>query len=298
MSLWPREEFAGVDERADAGCPGRLLVLLLIADDRRGLQVDAMDFSELDDHSALGLAAFAFVRVVMRADLPRGQDSTELAIELHDRGLDFFHREPPALHPGLVGDDEDQMVTHRAQLFRDSRHQLDHDVAIAIERQLAIFVEFYQRACEIAEQPYVSRISSHREFASVFQLREVELWRSSRAPVDVIAHVSEDLVKDRDTRLRLRLGYHQRRINPHAGEISHDDQAALERLFEDELGDVAAQQLAGVAIAHQVQADHEPFAAHVTHEFVFLGELEQPAEHRGADGARIFDQILAPDRLD
>src|SRR5271154_2430257 len=112
----------------------------------------------------------------------------------------------------------------------------------------------------------------------------------------MVANVSENLVENFHSRLGLLARDDQWRIDPHAWKISYHQKAALERLFEDRLGYGTAEQLLGLAIAHQVKPDQQALAAHVADEFVFLFEPRQALEHKRADDCGIFDQPFALDR--
>ena len=126
----------------------------------------------------------------MRTDLPSGQDVAELAVELANRGLDLREAEPPARDPGLVGDDEDQMIAYWAELLGHAGQQLDHDFAVGAERKLAGLVHLHQRPRQVEEQSAIS--------IRILAIVDIDFGLRSVAPVDVVADVGENLVEDLD----------------------------------------------------------------------------------------------------
>src|SRR5277367_6252930 len=117
-------------------------------------------------------------------------------------------------------------------------------------------------------------------------------------PVNVVANVREHFVHDFDPGLGLRFGDHERGIYSNLGKVAHDDEAALEAFGEDQLGNFFAEQFLRFEIAHQLDADQQPLAAHVPDEFIFFLELHQPRQHHRADFARVLDQVLPLNRAD
>src|SRR5260370_8668775 len=118
--LFPAEVILRVDELSYTCGARGLRVDFLVANHRRCGEVNAVDRGKFGDHPAFGLAAFASVGVIMRAYLPRCENSAELAIEVRDRRLDLRESEPSALHPGLDREAEGELVAHCFDLFSDA----------------------------------------------------------------------------------------------------------------------------------------------------------------------------------
>ena len=127
-----------------------------------------------------------------RAGLPH------VLAELHERGFDFFCFEAAACDSRLVGHDEHQMVVQGAKLVGNVGQQFDYDVAVGVERNLALLVELDQRPAEIKEQRRVAIRIGH--LRKRFRLRV--------APVNVIANMREHFVQNFDARFGLRACRH------------------------------------------------------------------------------------------
>src|SRR5260370_1694995 len=97
-----------------------------------------------------------------------------------------------------------------------------------VERELARLVHLGECAGQVAEEPDVSRILSHRDLLSGY------------APVNVIAHVGKDFVENSGAGLGLRLGYNERRAGPDPRKVTHNKDAAPERLPEDGITESSA----------------------------------------------------------
>ena len=63
-----------------------------------------------------------------------------------ERGFDFFRFEAAAGDSCLVGHDEHQVVVHGAEFLGHVGQKFDYDVAVGVERNLALLVELDQRA--------------------------------------------------------------------------------------------------------------------------------------------------------
>ena len=83
----------------------------------------------------------------------------------------------------------------------------------------------------------------------------------------MITNVGKYFVENFNARLCLTFSNHQWRIDADPGEISHHQQAALERLFKYNFRDSAAKREPSCIIAYQVKAEQESASAHITDEF-------------------------------
>src|SRR5271170_2025390 len=162
----PAEEIFCGDEVCYACCFACQAVHFLIADHRRRCQVDAVHICQLRDHSALRLAACAVVGVGMRAYLPRGEDVAEHVVELRERGFYLCRGQTASADSRLIRYHKHQMVVHGPQLFGHAGQELDDDVAVGVERNLARLVQLDQGAAEIEKQRGVAiRIGHRKDFA-------------------------------------------------------------------------------------------------------------------------------------
>src|SRR5438045_1662047 len=94
-------------------------------------------------------------------------------------------------------------------------------------------------------------------------------------PVNVVADVAKNLVKNIRAGFGLTFGDHQRWVDSNPREVTHNQQTAPESLFEDDFHHLAAELTARFTVAHQIETYQQPAPAHVAHEFVLAFELKQ-----------------------
>src|SRR5213596_1008617 len=109
---------------------------------------------------------------------------------------------------------------------------------------------------------------------------------------------AERLVEDREPGQCLLFADHERRVDADRGRVRHRDQAAPQALLVERLGDGLRERFLRRPVADELDAEHEPAAAHLAHAPVFFLQRLEPGEHDLADALGVGDEVLFEDDLE
>src|SRR5436309_2632218 len=109
---------------------------------------------------------------------------------------------------------------------------------------------------------------------------------------------AERLVEDREPGQCLLFADHKRRVDADRGRVRHRDQAAPQALLVERLGDGLRERFLRRPVADELDAEHQPAAAHLAHAPVFFLQRLEPGEHDLADALGVGDEVLFEDDLE
>src|SRR6266581_3047527 len=106
------------------------------------------------------------------------------------------------------------------------------------------------------------------------------------------------LVQDCEPGQCLLFADHERRVDPDRGRVRHRDQAAPQALLVQRLGDGLREGLLRRPVTDELDAEHQPAAAHLADAPVLLLQRLEACEHDLADALGVGDEILLEDDLE
>src|SRR5436309_2477473 len=109
---------------------------------------------------------------------------------------------------------------------------------------------------------------------------------------------AERLVEDREPGQCLLFADHERRVDADRGRVRHRDQAAPQALLVERLGDGLREPFLRRPVADELDAEHQPAAAHLAHAPVLLLQRLETGEHDLADALGVGDEVLFEDDLE
>src|SRR5437016_1121778 len=109
---------------------------------------------------------------------------------------------------------------------------------------------------------------------------------------------AERLVQDREPGQCLLFTDHERWVDADRRRVGHRDQAAPQALLVERLGDGLRERRLRRSVTDELDAEHEPAAAHLADAPVFLLQRLEAREHDLADTLGVGDEVLLEDDLE